>query len=406
MEQPPSMFSYRGTVIQKIWWQVVLVTIYTAGLVCVSNYVEGLEFKFPQTLIPVLGVVTGLLLVFRTNTAYDRFWEARKLWATMTFNIRTLTRCICVMVAENENTKSKIVDKVSAINLLIAFPYATMHYLRGEYTYDVGKLKMLISHIPKFYNQPLEDQEEEEFSGKSEVNSKKEKNKGASQPHTQQQPETNIPVELSYYIASYINSVAFADPKVADGSTISLMNNALNSLLDCLGGFERILNTPIPNAYSVHLQHATWLYLLSLPYQLIGTLNWFSIPAVGLATFALLGILGIGGEIENPFNNDANDLPLDDYCKAIREEILQIIGHHIPAPELWISPTDNPLAADARKPASKMIKLKEDEVRKMLKKGANLNLLQTNSSDLKSVGVDGCRIKDAANGEELRSMLK
>ena len=69
-----------------------------------------------------------------------------------------------------------------------------------------------------------------------------------------------------------------------------------------------MLNTPIPKAYAVHLEHAVWIYLLSLPYQLIKDINWWTIPAVTLASFALLGILGIGDEIENPFGYDYNDL--------------------------------------------------------------------------------------------------
>ena len=82
----------------------------------------------------------------------------------------------------------------------------------------------------------------------------------------------------------------------------------LTSLTDCLSGLERILNTPIPVAYAFHLEHSVWIYLLALPYQLVGELNWWSIPAVTLASFALLGILGIGDEIENPFGYDYNDL--------------------------------------------------------------------------------------------------
>jgi len=86
---------------------------------------------------------------------------------------------------------------------------------------------------------------------------------------------------------------------------------ALTSLVDCLTSFERILRTPIPLAYSVHLHQAVWLYLLALPYQLVNQLEWFTVPAVTLASFALLGILGIGWEIENPFGTDDNDLVLN-----------------------------------------------------------------------------------------------
>lgn len=67
---------------------------------------------------------------------------------------------------------------------------------------------------------------------------------------------------------------------------------ALTTLVECVTGLERILRTPIPLAYSVHLHQAVWLYLLSLPYQMVGVLDWFTIPAVTLASFALLRILG------------------------------------------------------------------------------------------------------------------
>ena len=79
-------------------------------------------------------------------------------------------------------------------------------------------------------------------------------------------------------------------------------------MVDCLTAFERILRTPIPLAYSVHLHHSLWIYLLALPYQIIGPLNWWTIVVVTIASFALLGILAIGKEIENPFGTDYNDL--------------------------------------------------------------------------------------------------
>jgi putative membrane protein len=70
--RPPLMFRLKGTVILSIWWQIILMCVYTAAVVYIHLHVDGFRMNFPQTLIPVLGVVTGLLLVFRTNTAYDR----------------------------------------------------------------------------------------------------------------------------------------------------------------------------------------------------------------------------------------------------------------------------------------------------------------------------------------------
>jgi putative membrane protein len=83
---------------------------------------------------------------------------------------------------------------------------------------------------------------------------------------------------------------------------------ALSNLVSCLTSFERILRTPIPLAYSVHLHHMTWLYLVALPYQIMEECGWWTLPVVGIATFSFIGILEIGWEIENPFGYDANDL--------------------------------------------------------------------------------------------------
>ncbi|OXA37642.1 UPF0187 protein sll1024 isoform X2 [Folsomia candida] len=421
----PLMFRVGGTVILNIWWQIILMASYTAAIVAIHNYVDGFRMNFPQTLIPVLGVVTGLLLVFRTNTAYDRYWEGRKIWSTMTLAIRTLTRCIWVMIKETEGSGSKdVVEKASAINLLLAFSYATKNYLREEYSYDEDDLKELISHIPRFStpssNQPLEMQEEDfaetrrrsasrdSAPGTPVVKPPLKKKEGSLTAYDVVTP-TNIPIELSYYIASYIKSVK--DRDLIDPSTLTVMNNALTMLVDCLTAFERILRTPIPLAYSVHLHQAVWLYLLALPYQLVGVLNWFTIPAVTLASFALLGILGIGWEIENPFGYDANDLPLDDFCKVIQKEIQTIIGRRIPNPDSWMfSENNHPFAPESQLTASELIEHSEEDVRTiMAMTAARLSGRGPTFRDsLKGVTIDASRLSSAnanANGET-EAMLK
>lgn len=94
----------------------------------------------------------------------------------MTLNIRTLTRCFWVMVEEKEKTSQEVIEKASAINLLVAFAYATRNYLREEYSYEEDDLRELINHIPKFStpssNQPLEDQEEDKNSNTEKLKKK------------------------------------------------------------------------------------------------------------------------------------------------------------------------------------------------------------------------------------------
>ncbi|KAG0323967.1 hypothetical protein BG004_003574 [Podila humilis] len=146
------------------------------------------------------------------------------------------------------------------------------------------------------------------------------------------------------------------------------MNAALVSMIDCLTGFERILRTPIPLAYSIHLHHATWIYLLALPYQLVANFDYLMIPTVMLCSFTLLGILGIGYEIENPFNDDYNDLPLDDFCKVIQAEVETMVANRAPVPAQWIFSENNFPLSDSKLSAKELLTLSLEEVHQLMEK--------------------------------------
>jgi len=147
----------------------------------------------------------------------------------------------------------------------------------------------------------------------------------------------------------------------------SFVVSALSNLVDVLCDFERILRTPIPLAYSIHLNQSVWLYILSIPFQIVNSLGWWTIAVVIIGSFCLLGILAIGQEIENPFGYDANDLPLDDFCDVIRREIEVIVGNHLPAAEEWIFSEDNyPLGPAFPLSARQLAEKSPDEVLRIL----------------------------------------
>ncbi|ODM91655.1 hypothetical protein Ocin01_15027 [Orchesella cincta] len=181
---------------------------------------------------------------------------------------------------------------------------------------------------------------------------------------------TNLPLELSYHIAAYIKDVH--KRQLAPDFTITLMNNSLNNMVQCLGGLERISTTSTPLSYAIHLFQLTYIFILALPFQLIGPLNWYAIPTVALAAFSLLGIYVIGLENENAFWQE-DILPFKYFCNELHEEILSITSHPMPTPKSWLLSTENqPFATTylnqgRRTPASQLIKRKEDELRKMLK---------------------------------------
>ncbi len=247
-------------------------------------------YKLPVSSKALVGVVPsivlGLLLVFRTNTAYERFWEGRKAWGTIVNNIRNLSRSIWVAVVEMDPVH--LHEKEQNLKLLVAFAVATKLHLR---------------------TQPVDDRVEELVSPLQ---------------FAKLQTVNNPPLEIVFWISDYLQS------KHEQGQ-ISLyqmneLQNLLNNLVDTLGACERILRTPMPLAYAIHLKQLLLLYCLLLPFQVVDELRWWTAPAVALVSFTLFGIEAIGVEIENPFGTDPNDLPLDAICDTIERNIEDLIS--------------------------------------------------------------------------------
>ncbi len=107
--------------------------------------------------------------------------------------------------------------------------------------------------------------------------------------------------------------------------TCATMLSSLTAATDCSSQLERIKTSPIPKAYSIHLEQTLYIYLLSLPFQLVKDLRWVTILAQFIAAFTLLGILQIASEIENPLGYDPNDLKVGDFCRSVQQEIFEML---------------------------------------------------------------------------------
>jgi len=145
----------------------------------------------------------------------------------------------------------------------------------------------------------------------------------------------NLPLEISLYISSYI--AALQSRKAIDAATTSNLIAALNQLVDALTGLERILTTPIPYSYSIHLWTVTIVYCFFLPFQLWPTLKYLTIPGTSIVSFIFFGFLVAGEEIENPFGYDKNDLDMDHFTnEIIRQELAAISAVSTPDPKNWV----------------------------------------------------------------------
>jgi putative membrane protein len=266
-------------------------------------------------LLTVLGFVVALSLSFRSTTAYERYNEGRKYWALLTLHARQLAHVIWIYGKERDGEleKDDILGKVSAINLILAFAMACKHRLRHEIEYDYTDLKPLVDHLDTFaksaqdvdppanlHNQQVQLKKRTsfgEFLGVSFMQRNPKKvYKVAARKGKQ---HGNLPYEIVAYIGQYIKN-SLEQGTFDSGIIHGQVYNAFNNLMDAYGGCDRVLQTPLPLAYSksppcltkaryltlvidIAISQITWLYVLVLPFQLFSKLGWVAIPGTVVA---------------------------------------------------------------------------------------------------------------------------
>lgn len=275
-------FQLRGSVIPAVSFRTLICGAFGA-FVSVLHF-GGIPVSLPILASVIPNIVLGLMLVFRTNTAYERVWEGRKLWGGLVNTTRNLARQIWVVILEKEEADRQ--DKLAALNLLVAFSVATKLHLRQDPVNE--ELQPLLK--PQHY----------------------ERLKSMNNP----------PLEVAFWIQDYLQQQYHRERLGV--YQLGAMQELLNQMVDALGGCERILKTPIPLAYAIHLKQLLLIYCLTLPFQFVSQLGWWTAPIVALVSFTLFGIEEIGIEIENPFGRDPNDLPLDQICETMKRNIADL----------------------------------------------------------------------------------
>ncbi len=280
----------QGTVIPAILPSIILCGAY--GFLVSLAYDMKLPLSFPQVskvlpnVVVTFNIILSLLLVFRTNTAHERFWEGRKLWGSLVNTVRNLSRDILIFIDEKE--PSDRIKKESILRLTVAFSVAMKLHLRRDPINE--ELKPLMSAL--------------RYSKLKTVN--------------------HAPLEIAFWIGDYLqhqyksNSVNIYQ--------LTALQKLVDDLVDILGGCERILKTPLPLAYAIKLKQLLLIYCLILPFELVGGLGFWTGPILALVSFILLGIEEIGAEIEEPFGHDPNDLPLDFICNTMLKNIEDLIN--------------------------------------------------------------------------------
>jgi putative membrane protein len=143
---------------------------------------------------------------------------------------------------------------------------------------------------------------------------------------------------MEAYIQEIVDNGTFPLPSI-QGKVAS----NIESLDGLLVRADRILNTPLPIANTIAISQITWIYVITLPIQLVGLMGWVNVPVTIIAAYIIIGYAAIGNEIENPFGPEVNDLPLELYCAQIASDIAIITSHPPPQTEDYAFRPDNKL---------------------------------------------------------------
>jgi putative membrane protein len=276
------LFDVKGSLILEIAPRVLACVIWASAVVAFDRYVSPVAI--PATVHTLVGTALGLLLVFRTNSSYDRFWEGRRLWGSLINECRNLARSASVHLKGDP----VILDHV--IRWTGVFPYAVKNVLR-----ESDGLSPITGDLPKA---------ELDWVLRSE--------------HPALSVATRITARL----------VKARDKGLISDFILGSLDHNVQQLVDYLGACERIHTTPIPFAYMVHLRRLLILFCVTLPFALVDPFGWTTVPAILGVAYAFFGIEEIGAEIEDPFGLDLNDLALEELCGKIARNLLALSGHH------------------------------------------------------------------------------
>ena len=295
---PMLFFILKGSILHRVLVPLAGTTL--TAIVVTLLHGELLNHKVTVTTIPfsLIGIALAIFLGFRNSAAYDRFWEARKLWGDFIYRSRSLSRQVLTLVKGEGPVRAAtgLADvRVRLVYRGVALAHVLRHYLRG--TFVAGDI------------QP--------FLGADEW--------------AALQASANQPDFLLHRFGEDLRRCL--DEGRIDTIQATTLDQTLTAFAGAIAGCERIKGTPIPFAYSLLLHRTAYLYCFLLPFGLVDVLGFMTPLVVAFVAYAFFGLDAVGDEIEQPFGRGYNDLPLDAMCRTIEINLRESIGDtDIPPP--------------------------------------------------------------------------
>ena len=269
----------KSDTLRILWKELIYIGIFTLLIDFVVMHFFPNETVLEKLIAvySLVGFVISLLLVFRTNTAYDRWWEGRKKWGELVNDTRNLCAKLAVLI-ENED------DRDFFRRMVPNFTFAAKEHLRKGVDLSVLNLN------------------EKEFQILSQTQ--------------------HIPLGISQLI--YARMVQLKKEGILSEQDLLLLGNNHNAFMDSVGACERIKNTPIPFSYSLFLKKFIFIYVTTLPLAFVTVFGYWSALIATFVFYVLVSMEVLAEEIEDPFGTDDNDLPTDQLCERIQANIEEV----------------------------------------------------------------------------------
>jgi putative membrane protein len=277
---------HTSEVIRLLLKRVALVGLYGVVVAIGSVNFHALNVRIGREYLSILGILLSLLLVFRTNTAYDRYYEGRKVWGILVSQCRGLAMEINALLPKEAHSSRRYFAA-----LISNFPIALQGNLRNNIRFE--KLEATPDIMERLRA-------------------------------AENVPSTIIAVLMESM--EQLRKVEIFDP-------VHLMNikHHYLAMMSVSGTCERIKATPIPYSYSFFIKCYITIFILIMPLVLVESCGYWMVPVTMIGAYAMLGLEMIGNEIENPFGYDSNDLPITQLSNKIRVSVHDLLGVELPA---------------------------------------------------------------------------
>ncbi len=294
--------------LQYVGWPLLGLVIWDV-LIVVAYKVLHWEWVGSKSIpLALYGSAIGIIVSFRNNSAYGRWWEARGLWGQIVNNSRSLARQVSSVVhcprTEPEQSAACDALRVRLVHLQIAYVHALRQQLRG--LDPLAEIRLVLSEAE------LPDAELVIYQGQKNVSLAIQRTMSGllREAHTR----------------GWVNALEW-----------QAMDRNLDDLMDAQGGSERIKNTPMPKQYDFFPMLFVRIYCVLLPIGMVESLGWFTPLGSTLVGFMFLALDKIGRDLEDPFDNTIYDIPLTAICRTIETNLRQLLNEtHLPAPEVPI----------------------------------------------------------------------